>query len=294
MNATVHVRSHTTTTHYLEIDGDEFVTEYAPCEHIEPRVVDDGQIREITYAVLDEFPPNPRDEHDTIGTMVRVRDGYDGIEIDTPDSDIAAAFAIAADLRNYARYRTSIDAYFVTLCGCCGSHEVEEVMAGECEFPYDAMLVGWEQVHYSDGSTSGLEVAFDGTDADGLAAMIDMALHQTLGVDRYALLAAFIKAARPDITGFVPWDFDGYSQSDWAQGYAYTTQTDLVDPEAALLAEVAEYAAWARGDVYGVVTETYDLSKSEDGSHRAIGGVDACWGFYGDEYAQRVVNEGGY
>lgn len=60
-----------------------------------------------------------------------------------------------------------------------------------------------------------------------------------------------------------------------------------------LRAEVAEYDAWARGEVYGYVIETatttYKVEPSDDlmGSARIVAippgeEVDSCWGFVGD------------
>jgi hypothetical protein len=75
---------------------------------------------------------------------------------------------------------------------------------------------------------------------------------------------------------------------DWGQvGYIYVTKTAvrrefdacLVSPglrrrvEACLHSEVATYARYLRGEVFGFV-----LSDRDTGEER-----DACWGFYGDD-----------
>ena len=62
-------------------------------------------------------------------------------------------------------------------------------------------------------------------------------------------------------------------------GYAYVTRAradelGVDDPEAAMLAELAEYARWAEGDCYGYIITDPDGDT-----------VDSCWGFIGHEYA---------
>lgn len=63
-----------------------------------------------------------------------------------------------------------------------------------------------------------------------------------------------------------------------AESIAETVGTTATGDEVreALAGELAEWQKWAQGDVYGVVVE------DEHGEQ-----VDACWGFYGDEYAEQ-------
>lgn len=51
-----------------------------------------------------------------------------------------------------------------------------------------------------------------------------------------------------------------------------------------------EYTSWVNGDVYGIVTERFTLAGDEWEQAEE----DSVWGFIGTDYAQQVVNEGGY
>jgi hypothetical protein len=66
---------------------------------------------------------------------------------------------------------------------------------------------------------------------------------------------------------------------------------DFTDPEGAAHAIMREYTAWCGGEVYGIVTESF---RREGDEWVQVEELDACWGFIGSEYAQQVVNEGGY
>jgi hypothetical protein len=52
--------------------------------------------------------------------------------------------------------------------------------------------------------------------------------------------------------------------------------SDWTDPEAACKSQLAEYAAWCVGDVFGYTVTTQDGEE-----------IDSCWGYYGnDSYAE--------
>lgn len=67
---------------------------------------------------------------------------------------------------------------------------------------------------------------------------------------------------------------------------------DFTDPEGAARSILAEYTDWCNGNVYGIVTERFTADNGLGWTNLNEG--DACWGFIGGEYAQSVVNDGGY
>lgn len=67
--------------------------------------------------------------------------------------------------------------------------------------------------------------------------------------------------------------------------------TDFTDPDAAAHSLMKEYTSWSEGDVYGVITESF---RKENDEWVRVEEVDSCWGYIGGEYAQKIVNEGGY
>lgn len=69
-----------------------------------------------------------------------------------------------------------------------------------------------------------------------------------------------------------PWDS---GQVGWIYAEA-SARAETPDLEAHLRAEVETFAQWVRGDVWGYIVE------DENGEH-----VDSCWGFYGQEEAER-------
>jgi hypothetical protein len=280
----VKTRTVTVHNHYIDIDGQEFGTTFDANPYIDPKVETEGNKTVLTYAAQDEYPCNPRDTY-AAGTMVRVRDGYNGIDIDQPDSDVAMAWTAASELVG----ATDNEIYYVVRCGCAwDGHTLEQAAAGECNYPYEALILGTDDQHFSDGSTYALEFMggyeIDLDSIEGVAAMLAFWLDT-----RYATAAdlarEYLKVARPDITAFIEWSFTGYSQGDWAEGYIYTTIEDFEDPEAALKAEVAEYASWANGDVYLLVQETYIDGEQTD--------YDCVGGFYGDDSIEAAIKDGG-
>ena len=286
---TTNTRTVTVSRHYITVDGQEFETTFPADEYIAPRVdTDEGGRVTLTYAHRDEFASglNPREDYDHAGVMVRVRDGYGGILIDEPDSDIARAFEIAnEELRHLA---DDAEIFYVVKCGCWTGHDLENV--GECPLAYEAVIVAREDDVFPDGSTLGAEISLDDTDGldrDGVSAMLDAWREQgSRWPDPYAVVAAYVKAGRPDVTAFQEWQTTGYSQSHWAEGYIYTTDTDLTDPAAALDAEVREYEAWANGDVYMVVQEMYAPGEDSSDDYESVGG------FYGSDYTEQAIAEG--
>jgi hypothetical protein len=294
---TVKTRSITTTAHYIEVDGIGYPTTFEAAEYIDARVDMEGRhnaegtLVTIVYAARDECSDNPRDHFDPCGTMVRVRDGYNGIDIDVPDSDIAAALEVAQDLIDYFK-RAETEIFYVVKCGCAWSgHALDEVETGECAYPYEALIVGGEDSTFPDGSTLGKEFGAGGDhdlDLEGVAAMF-MKWKRDHWSDAYDLTRAYVGETRPDITGFMRWDISGYSQSDWAEGYIYTTRDDLGDPIAALKAEVREYDAWAKGDVYVIAKETYRLLPDGEVEHIDY---ECVGGYYGDDETARLIQTG--
>lgn len=283
----VNTRTVTVQHHYIDIDGQEFGTTFEANPYIDPKVEVEGNRTEITYAVRDEYPLNPRDEYGAAGTMVRVRDGYNGIDIDQPDSDVAMAWTAACELSAVAEEK---EVYYLVKCGCAwNGHTLEEASAGECNYAYESLVVGSDADHFADGSTYALEFMggyeIDLDSIEGAAAMLAL-WQEARYVVPVDLAREYLKVARPDITGFVGWSFNGYSQGDWAEGYAYMTTEGFEDPEAVLQAEAAEYAAWANGDVYLVVREVYIDGESVE--------YDCCGGFYGDEAVEQAIEDGAF
>lgn len=283
MNVTT--RTATVHSHFIDIDGTEYGTTFQADEWIEPKVEAEGNKTVLTYATRDDYPFNPRDTY-SAGTMVRVRDGYNGIDIDQPDSDIEALLEVTESL---AAWHHLSELYYVERCGCwLNDHDLAQVMAGECETAYEALLVAGENDTFADGSSYGLEIPLDGSgdldSEEGIEALLEAWQERGPFTDRYDLAKAYLKVARPDITAFQEWSFTGYSQGDWAEGYIYTTVEDFEDPEAAMKAEVAEYAAWANGDVYLLVQETYIDNEQTD--------YDCIGGFYGEDAIEAAIKNG--
>lgn len=290
MNITT--RTATVHQHYIVIGAAEFPTLFQAEEYITPKVEITDNLASITYATHDDGAANPREMFDPVGTMVRVADGYNGVEIDEPDDEIAAAWTLAEDL-NSVRW-AGREVYFLQVCGCAmwGSHTLEEVLAGECRWPWDELVVGGDEDHYPDGSTNGLTMLHDyERELDSLEGAAAMLCKWEVGIaDQETLVRAYLAVTRPDVTAFITWSISGSSQSDWATGYAYTSAQDLTDPEAVLEAEVAEYGYWANNEVYMAVDEEYELIDGEWVQQ----GYTACGGFYGDDHIEQAIKEGAF
>lgn len=81
---------------------------------------------------------------------------------------------------------------------------------------------------------------------------------------------------------------------DWVSAVGYIADRDrLLDKAEKYARSVCEqYAMWARGEVYGVVVETFENENEagEDPSWVPIpGGEDACWGYIGYEHAREEL-----
>jgi hypothetical protein len=282
----VTTRTATVHHHFIDIDGVEYGTTFQADEYIEPKIETEGNKTVLTYAAHDEFPFNPRESY-AAGTMVRVRDGYGGMDIDQPDSDIESLFEVCESL---AAWHHLSEVYFIERCGCWNGHDLTEVEAGECDQSYEALLVAGENDTFQDGSSYGLELPLDGAgdleSSEGIAALLEAWQERGPFTSQYDLMKAYLKVGRPDITAFQEWSITGYSQGDWAEGYIYTTVDDFTDPEAAMKAEVAEYGAWANGDVYLLVQETYIDNEQTD--------YDVIGGFYGEDAIEAAIKDGGH
>ena len=292
------VSSHTSIInhHSIEIDDVEYATTFEVNEFIEPKVEVDGNKTTITYATQDDFPINPRDFYDHAGTMVVTGNKHD-YSIDDPESDISELMEVADDLITH-KHHGAIEVYFVTQCHCRSpwnqAHDLEAVQvpvdAGECPDTHDVLIFGNDEDTYPDGSTTGYEIPLDGwgelESREGVAAMLDAIMDGSGWTTMEDLAKAYIEVARPDITAFTEWSAQGYSQGDWAKGYAYMTATDFPDPEAALEAEIEEYKDYFRGDVYVAVQETYTDGEQDD--------YECCGGFFGDAHITATIEEGAF
>jgi hypothetical protein len=97
-------------------------------------------------------------------------------------------------------------------------------------------------------------------------------------VERYARMFC-------DVAAFTRWDGRA-DRSDGSWGYAWLTRETvqregITDPATYLDGEVAEYAAWAAGECYGVIVNDADGEE-----------VDSLWGLIGDDYAVKVAESG--
>ncbi len=286
------VATHTSIVHhhYIEIDGIEYGTTFAANEYIEPKVETEGNKTTITYAAHDECPESPR-EWGSLSTMVSLRDGlgYGGrndVTIDEPESEVAMAWKAGERL---AHATLDNEIYYLVKCGCWSSHDLEEVAAGECDQPFEALVVGQDDQHFPDGSTYALEFVDDyGFQLDSIEGVAAILAHWSANWRASAadLARAYLSVARPDILALIEWSVQGYSQGDWAEGYAYTTNTDFTDPKAALVSEVEEYKSYFRGDVYMAVRETYIDGQQDD--------YDCCGGFFGDDYITSTIKNGDF
>lgn len=287
----VKTRTVTVHHHYIDIEGQEFGTTLPAYEYIDPVVETEGNRTEIRYAVLDEYPHSPREDY-AAGTMVSCRDGlgYGGrndLEIDVADSEFDALYELAEQVQ-WAAAEKAAEVYLVERCGCWTGHDLTEVEAGECEQSYEALLFGQDDDTFGDGSSYAIEFPIDGNgdleSTEGVAALLEAGMAADRWTSIYSLMKAYVEAGMPNVTAFIDWSIQGYSQSDWAEGYAYMTADDFTDPEAALKAECEEYAAYFRGDCYLAVREVYIDGESED--------YDVVGGFYGDEHIEDVLAKG--
>jgi hypothetical protein len=121
---------------------------------------------------------------------------------------------------------------------------------------------------------------------------------------RYQGLVAFTKLGMYDHSGVtfyaVPMGDDGHHAFDSAgwdsgiAGYAYVDAerldymgTDAADAERLMLAEIDEYDAWSRGDVWGYVV-SQPCDNADHDSDAAIAAcphsktLDSCWGYIGE------------
>jgi hypothetical protein len=284
----VSTRTVTVHHHTVEIDGEEFPTTLPVHEYTEPKVEVDGTKTTLTYAVHDEYPESPRDLYAT-GTLVVTGNKRD-YSVDEPDSDMAALFEIAENL-THAINHDRHEVYLVELCGHWdGRHLLDEVQAGECDMSYEVLIFGTDDDTFPDGSSYGLSLPIDGNgdleSTEGIAAMLAVALDGDRWTSIFELMKAYVEVGRPDVTAFIEWSVQGYSQSDWADGYSYMTEKEFTDPEAALLAEVEEWSSYFRGDVYLLVQETYENGESVD--------YDCIGGFYGDDAIEAAIQDGGH
>lgn len=290
MSITTHAR--TTTTYSMTVGDHEFPTEFPAEEYIDPKVEINGVFATITYATRDEDTMDPRRHYGaTIGTMVRVRDGYNGIDIDQPDSEVADAFEAARHLLDVP---WTDETFYLVQCGCAwGQHDLVAGAPADCSHPNEILLFGDRDEIYPDGSSRLMEFAFADYNQGitGIAAMIELYTDHRRQTNEYDLLDVYIAHAMPSITGFMQWNTTGYCQGDWAEGYIYTTSTDVTDVQAALKSEVEEYEAWANGNVYAIVQEEYTLHLNEDDAWGQVS-CESVGGYYGEDYAQRVITNG--
>lgn len=273
MTHNVSVTTSMVTTATIDIDGREYPLSFAPDQMIDPVVTEGGDALTVRYAMRDECPFNPRDDYDHIGIMVRVRDGYGGIPIDEPDNEIAALWEVASDLDRLA--------------------DCEPFYYADDETGEEFLVFGYDSDMFHNGETYGIDPSNDwGLDnLEAVGAMLAEAMGIRSTVESIA--RAYLSVARPDVRGFQEWSINGYCQSDWAEGYIYTTapRTVLADEyvDSVLTGEVKEYEAWAYGDVYCIVEETWSNAQECEPSDEMEGPIG---GFYGTEYAERVVREG--
>lgn len=275
----------------LSAEGHEFPLTFEADLCVETNVNVEGSYAVITYAARSQDAQNPRTAFGplaTMGTMVRVKDGYDGIDIDQPDSEVAAAFDAAKRIEDTP---WTDEVAYAVVCGCAYSgHELVDGFPVDCALPDEMLLFGDLDSIYEDGSASHCEeFLVDGHELSitGIAAMIESRTDPRSYTDEYDLLGIYIDHAMPSVTGFLRWDMTGSGQSDWAEGYIYTTEAGS-DVLGALRAEVKEYEDWANGNVYDIVRESFGLV---DGEWESVD-WDIVGGYYGEEYAQRVVTSG--
>jgi len=130
---------------------------------------------------------------------------------------------------------------------------------------------------------------------------------------RYQGLVAFTKLGMYDHSGVtfyaVPLGDNGHHVFDSAgwdsgvTGYGYITTADLErmgspadKAEEYLLAEIAEYASWSEGDVWGwTVTQPCDHEDEHDTDEEVADcphseTLDSCWGYIGER--EYVLSEG--
>ena len=86
----------------------------------------------------------------------------------------------------------------------------------------------------------------------------------------------------------------GYSKGDWADIWVIAEDCpNSTDAEATARATFDEWDAWAKGDCYGIESETRTLLDSMAGDDED-GWVEedpACFGYYGDDAAEDVLAE---
>lgn len=112
---------------------------------------------------------------------------------------------------------------------------------------------------------------------------------------RDAYVTRYLAIFRPDVHAFRTWEAIGTSQSDWCDGYAYTTDADLdragVTREGAgelVAGEVREFGAYFAGDVYYAETVHKGAPIVTYGDHGAFvdahdADVEIVGGFVGDQ-----------
>jgi len=71
-----------------------------------------------------------------------------------------------------------------------------------------------------------------------------------------------------------------------ADGY-YIAPEDATDPAEYAKGVMADYSSWCTGDVWGVLTWTFDLEGNLTGDDAR----NECWGFYGHDYALEEMQE---
>lgn len=87
------------------------------------------------------------------------------------------------------------------------------------------------------------------------------------------------------------------AQGAWSLWYLTAddvADAGIPDPEACIREEIAEYQAWADGEVFGYVIEKavqWGRRDGQEGSMTTWDHVDSLWGLVGYEYAEQAAKE---
>lgn len=212
---------------------------------------------------------NPREDGDChVASLVRVRDGYGGIDVDPADSGIDEVRDAPYVERHKVDWTFTLDDHAGAVWSFPGTY---------CDNDY----------------------YLDDDDADAWAV-----LAYFMGWDAEQTVREYVARERSDIAHYTEWHMSGYVQGDWAEGYAYVLHSDLervgmpVEHCAeAVESEVREYEAWGRGDVYSAVNVHPTEPEYAIGDH---GGyytgemeceIEDCHGFIVIEWDHKWVAE---